>query len=137
DDEFDSLVDRAVSGDADAVGELLGRVHPLVVRYCRARLAAGHASLSTADDVAQEVCVAVLTALPGYHRQGRPFLAFVYSIAGNKVADAYRAGARSKSLPVADVPESPSTDRDPESVAIDADLSQRMAQLLTALPDQQ
>ena len=33
----------------------------------------------------------MLTALPGYRDQGRPFLAFVYGIAAHKVADAHRA----------------------------------------------
>ncbi|RIJ77406.1 sigma-70 family RNA polymerase sigma factor [Nakamurella silvestris] len=137
DNEIDSVVDQAVGGDADAVGQLLGRIHPLVVRYCRARLTAGHRGLSTADDVAQEVCMAVLTALPNYRRQGRPFLAFVYTIAGNKVADAHRAGARTRTQPVAEVPELPTTDRDPEALAIDADVSARMADLLDELPGQQ
>lgn len=137
DNEIDSVVDQAVGGDTDAVGDLLGRIHPLVVRYCRARLSAGHRGLSSADDVAQEVCMAVLTALPNYRREGRPFLAFVYTIAGNKVADAHRAGARTKSLPVADVPETPTTDRDPEALAIDADVSVRMGHLLEELPVQQ
>ena len=59
----------------------------------------------SADDVAQEVCLAVLTALPGYRVQGRPFLAFVYGIASHKVIDAHRAATRNRSEPVADVPD--------------------------------
>jgi len=137
DDEIDLLVDLAVGGDAEAIGALLGRIHPLVVRYCRARLSAGHRSLLTADDVAQEVCMAVLSALPSYRSQGRPFLAFVYTVAGYKVADAHRAGARTRSMPVADVPEVMSSEPGPESAALDADLSVRMGVLLEELPAQQ
>lgn len=81
--------------------------------------------------------MAVLTALPTYRRQGRPFLAFVYTIAGNKVADAHRSGARTRSHPVADVPETVSTERDPEERALDADFSARMGELLEELPAQQ
>ena len=54
----------AAKGQPQAVETLLAQLRPMVVRYCRARLGslAGHAQL--AEDVAQEVCLAVLTA-PG------------------------------------------------------------------------
>lgn len=136
-DEFDEVVARAIGGDPDALSELLGRIHPMVVRYCRARLSAGHRSLSTADDVAQEVCMAVLTALPNYRREGRPFLAFVYGIAGNKVVDAHRSASRSLSHPVAEVPEITSSAPDPEELAMKGAVSARMAQLLLELPANQ
>jgi len=133
-DDIDVLVDRAVAGQADAVRDLLGRIHPVVVRYCRARLSGGYRSLSTADDVAQEVCMAVLAALPGYRREGRPFLAFVYGIAGNKVVDAHRAAGRSKSSPVAEVPDVVATEPGPEDVVLSASAGHRMRELLTNLP---
>ncbi|SDO99705.1 RNA polymerase sigma-70 factor, ECF subfamily [Nakamurella panacisegetis] len=134
---FDSVVDSAVGGDRAALGVLLARVHPLIVRYCRSRLSAGHRSLSTADDVAQEVCMAVVTALPTYRRDGRPFLAFVYGIAAHKVVDAHRAAGRSKSIPVADVPETTSNDLGPEQNAVDASVAGTMASLLGTLPPTQ
>src|ERR1700712_597847 len=85
DAEFlEASVDAAVSGNRAALAHLLGYIHPLVVRYCRARLSSGHRSLSGADDIAQEVCMAVMSALPTYRRDGRPFLAFVYAIASHK-----------------------------------------------------
>jgi RNA polymerase sigma-70 factor (ECF subfamily) len=136
-DDFDDIVDRAVVGDAVAVAELLRRIHPMVVRYCRARLSGGHRSLSTADDVAQEVSMAVLAALPSYRREGRPFLAFVYGIASNKIVDAHRAGARSKSSPVADVPETATGAPGPEQLAVDAAVASRMNELLRLLPANQ
>src|SRR5204862_390240 len=57
------LTDLAVSGQPEAIESLLKQVRPMVVRYCRARLRriAGHHHV--ADDVAQEVCIAVLAAL--------------------------------------------------------------------------
>ena len=72
----DELVRAATAGDRDAVERLLAVVRPHVVRYCRARLGPPNRSPS-ADDVAQEVCLAVLTGLPGYRFEGKPFLAFV------------------------------------------------------------
>ena len=73
----DELVSRAMAGDPESVGRLIAIIRPMVVRYCRARLGRMDRSSVSADDVAQEVCLAVLTALPGYRVQGRPFLAFV------------------------------------------------------------
>ena len=76
----DELVARAMTGDPQAVGAVIALIRPMVVRYCRARLGRVDRSSVSADDVAQEVCLAVLTALPGYRVQGRPFLAFVYGL---------------------------------------------------------
>src|SRR6478672_6921339 len=96
-DEMSPLVARAQAGERAALEELLGRLRPGVLRYCRARLGRTAGSFGSADDVAQEVFMAVLTALPRYVDQGRPFAAFVYGIAGHKVADAQRAGFRDRS----------------------------------------
>jgi RNA polymerase sigma-70 factor (ECF subfamily) len=131
------IVAAAVAGDQRAVGALLTRVRPLVVRYCRARVGRQERSFASADDVAQEVCLAVLTALPGYRDQGRPFLAFVYGIAAHKVADAHRAAARNRSEPVADVPDQPDEEAGPEQRAMRGELSERVAELLQVLPAKQ
>ena len=78
----DELVARAMTGDRTAIGALIAAIRPLVVRYCRARLGRFDRSSVSAADVAQEVCLAVLTALPGYRVQGRPFLACAYGRIG-------------------------------------------------------
>src|SRR2546430_7930152 len=88
------LVERAVRGDRNAVAALLALVRPGVVRYCRAHLGRVGGRYTTADDVSQEVCLAVLRALPRFRDLGRPFSAFVYGIAAHKIADAQRAAGR-------------------------------------------
>jgi len=93
-DRLDAVVADAVAGDRGALRELLEIVRPIVVRYCRARLGTAERSGLSADDVAQEVCLAAITALPRYREQGKPFLAFVYGIAAHKVADAHRRRIR-------------------------------------------
>src|ERR1051325_8599084 len=113
-ERLDAVVAEAVAGNRDALREVLEIIRPIVVRYCRARVGTTERSGLSADDVAQEVCVAAITALPRYKDQGRPFLAFVYGIAAHKVADAHRAAARNRSDPVADVPDEPETDAGPE-----------------------
>ena len=93
---LDAVVADAVAGDRDALRTVLETVRPIVLRYCRARIGTTERSGYSADDVAQEVCLAVITALPRYKDQGRPFLAFVYGIAAHKVADTHRAAGRNK-----------------------------------------
>lgn len=136
DDVLDELVALAISGDRQAVGRVLAIVRPLVVRYCRARLGRTRSSASV-DDVAQDVCLAVWKALPGYRLQGRPFMAFVYSIASNKVIDVHRAEARCRSTPVSDVPDVADAAADPEQRAFRGELSGVMGRMLDRLPDRQ
>jgi RNA polymerase sigma-70 factor, ECF subfamily len=136
-DGLDASVNAAVEGDPRAIEAVLASIRPLVVRYCRARVGRQERNFASADDVAQEVCLAVLTALPGYRDQGRPFLAFVYGIAAHKVADAHRAAGRNRSEPVADVPDEPETEAGPEQRALRQELTREMGELLQVLPDKQ
>src|SRR4030088_2726997 len=106
-DDLDVLIGAAVDGERQAVEGVLRWIRPLVVRYCRARVGGQEKTFASADDVAQEVCLAVLTALPSYRDQGRPFLAFVYGIAAHKVADAHRGSARNRAEPGPGAPELP------------------------------
>jgi RNA polymerase sigma-70 factor (ECF subfamily) len=130
-------VAEAVAGNRVAIERLLGYVRPLIVRYCRARVGRQERSFASADDVAQEVCLAVLTALSTYRDQGRPFLAFVYGIAAHKVADAHRAAARNRSEPVAEVPDEPELDAGPEQRAMRVETTARINELLQVLPAKQ
>ncbi|GAA1895794.1 MAG: sigma-70 family RNA polymerase sigma factor [Williamsia herbipolensis] len=136
-DELDRAVAAAGRGDRSALADVLETVRPLVVRYCRARVGAGERHTLSADDVAQEVCMAVMTALPRYSDQGRPFMAFVYGIAAHKVADAHRGAARIKSDPVETIPEAMDVDDGPEQLALNSDASRRMGELLGRLPEKQ
>jgi RNA polymerase sigma-70 factor (ECF subfamily) len=136
-DRLDAVVAEAVAGNRDALREVLETIRPIVVRYCRARIGATERSGLSADDVAQEVCLAAITALPRYRDQGRPFLAFVYGIAAHKIADAHRAASRNRSDPTDAVPERFSGEADPEQLAINAESSARMEKLLSVLPGKQ
>jgi RNA polymerase sigma-70 factor, ECF subfamily len=136
DDDVAVLVRRAVEGDSAATAELVSRIQPAVLRYCRARLGRFAGSYDAADDAAQEVFVAVLAALPRYRDEGKPFAAFVFSVAGRKVADVARAAYR-QPIAVAEVPEQADPAEGPESLAlraVDVDVARR---LLAALPPQQ
>ncbi|WP_229665767.1 sigma-70 family RNA polymerase sigma factor [Ornithinimicrobium pekingense] len=93
-DDLRGLARAARGGDAQARERLLGGVLTIAHRYARARLGTYPAAAEVAADVAQEVGMGVLTALPTYDDRGAPFEAFVYRIASRKVADAQRAHAR-------------------------------------------
>jgi RNA polymerase sigma-70 factor, ECF subfamily len=136
-ERLDAVVAEAVAGNRDALREVLETIRPIVVRYCRARIGATERSGLSADDVAQEVCLAAITALPRYKDQGRPFLAFVYGIAAHKIADAHRAASRNRSEPTDVVPERFSSEAGPEQLAINAESSERMTKLLGILPEKQ
>jgi RNA polymerase sigma-70 factor (ECF subfamily) len=127
----------AIDGDQPAIVEILKGIRPRVVRYCRARVGRQERSYTSADDVAQEVCLAVLKALPSYRDQGRPFLAFVYGIAAHKVADAHRAMARDREEPVETMPEEAEPGLGPEQQAMQGELSRQMKRLLDVLPAKQ
>ncbi len=135
--ELDALVAAAMRGDRRALGGVLGVVQPFVTRYCRARLGSQNGSYVSADDVAQEACLAVITALPSYRDQGRPFLAFVCGIAAHKVNDARRAQWRNRSDPVSEVPDTAEVGAGPEQQAMNSALSKQMRQLLELLPPKQ
>ena len=136
-DELELAVAAAVKGDRTAAERVLELVQPGVVRYCRSRVGGSERANLSADDVAQEVLIAVLSALPGYRDQGRPFMAFVYGIASHKVADAHRGAARNKSDPVEYLPEVLSDDTGPEDHLLDGEVSRAVNQLLQTLPEKQ
>ncbi|HET6504975.1 MAG TPA: RNA polymerase sigma factor ShbA [Amycolatopsis sp.] len=133
-EELDPAVREAATGDSAAVAKLLAMITPVAVRYCRARLGGRDLSYLSADDVAQEVCLAVLHALPNYQDRGGSFLYLVHAIASNKVADAFRLVSRDRSDPMAELPERPLTHNEPEKHALDVDLGERLTKLLATLP---
>lgn len=130
------LVERAVHGDPHATAALIELVRPGVVRYCRAHLGRTGERYTTADDVSQEVCLAILRSLPRFRDQGRPFAAFVYGIAAHKIADAQRAAVRHLSVaPLGILPEQPDANPGPEQQAVDIDQARRLSRLLRHLSE--
>jgi RNA polymerase sigma-70 factor, ECF subfamily len=130
------LTARAAGGQPAAIEALLEQIRPMVVRYCRARLAQISGHYHIADDVAQEVCIAVLSALPRYRDMGRPFASFVFGIASHKVADAMRNAAR-LAIPTEDLPDGPDSRPGPEETVVAYIEAERARALLARLPEHQ
>jgi RNA polymerase sigma-70 factor (ECF subfamily) len=131
------LVAAAVRGDCRARDELLALIQPLVLRYCRGRLGRQESVLGSADDVAQDVCLAVVRALGSYRPSGLSFRAFVYGIAAHKVTDAFRAIGRDRTQPVAELPDVPVATDSPEHHALTAECSAALGALLAHLTPRQ
>lgn len=131
DAELADLVPAAVQGDRRALQRIIAIIHPRVLRYARARIGGGR--MPTPEDVAQEICLAVVTSIDRYSDTGRPFMAFVYGIAFNKVADAHRSMARDKLSPVEDVPDTEVATITPEDAAMVSAGSNTVRALLDSL----
>lgn len=134
DEELDRIVGSAVAGDRQALTRFLELIQPLVVRYCRAKLGTGGGS-QTADDVAQDVLIAVCGALPRYRQDTTSAMAFVYGIARNKVVDAFRAAGRDRSEPTDLMPDTADAGRGPEALAVLGTEVADLRPLLDQLPE--
>jgi RNA polymerase sigma-70 factor, ECF subfamily len=83
------LIARARANDPQAWAELYAEHHALVYRYVRARVF----DETIAEDLASTVFLAALQSITSYRETGRPFLAWLYGIARNTVADHQRKAA--------------------------------------------
>lgn len=126
------LVSRVIGGDDGSREQVMAIVHERAFRYARGRLGSFPQSLQAAEDIAQEVCVAVLTSLPRYDERGVPFEAFVYSICARKVADVQRLSYRLPT-PTDEVPDIVDHRPGPEDRAIRGDESDRAMALMSTL----
>jgi len=135
-ESLSALVARATGGDERAMSDLLALVHHIVIRYCRARLGRLPGAHETAEDAAQEVCIAVHKALPRYRDEGRPFEAFVFGIANHKVADAQRAAGRAAVLSD-QLPDRADQAPGPEESALAREQAETVRGMLEALPASQ
>ena len=131
--ELAELVPLAVDGSRRAMQDILRIIYPQVLRSCRARIGGGRQP--TAEDVTQEICLAVANSISTYVDKGRPFMSYVYGIAFNKVTDAHRAMGRDRTLPTEEVPDEVDQSDNPEDFALLNDGSNRVRSLLDTLSD--
>jgi len=80
------LIEQAQKGDRRAVAALYDEYQALVYRYIAYRI--GDPSL--AEDLTADVFVSMVRNLGQYEHRGRPFLAWLYVIAGNSCKMYYR-----------------------------------------------
>ena len=90
----DELAVAATEGDVEAVGRLYDALVEPIYRYVAMRLR----RREDAEDVTQLVFERIVTALPRYRHQGRPFSAWAFRIARNAVIDHQRRYRRTEPL---------------------------------------
>lgn len=84
--EVESIVARATGGDTEAFGRLYDIYADRIYRHIYYRTS----SLEDARDLTQEVFLKAWQGLPRYERTRAPFLAWLFTIAHNRVIDYYR-----------------------------------------------
>ena len=131
DPDVDAWLPAAARGDGVALDQIVRAYRPAVYRYCRSRLW----DHETAEDVTQEVVLAMVQALPRHRSETHTLGAFVFGIAANHVAQAYRT--RAKVAEVADdlVPDRIDETAGPEDLAVTADEIGHVMLLVDELPE--
>lgn len=128
---LEARVPHAVGGDERALADVIALIRPRLKRYCTSRLSNSEV---VADDVVQDVCLALVTAIPKYKDLGKPFMAFVYGIAAHKLADAGRKASLRRSYSLESVTEEPVSDQSPEDHAIESEFRGYAQALMETLP---
>lgn len=134
---LDELAALAARGDRSAVNRLLAYLQPMIQRYCRARIGRNAGGYEAADDIAQDACLAIFHALPGYSGKDFAFNALAYRIASNKVADHYRRRATNRSTSMENPPDPGDSVPTPESVLLERELHRTLRRLLDILGDRE
>ncbi len=89
-EELAALALAAKGGDGASREALIREIRPAVLRYVLARGLSDH----DADDVTQDVCVAVLQAVDRWRNEGHSVWAVVFAIVRHKLADRGRQQRR-------------------------------------------
>jgi RNA polymerase sigma-70 factor, ECF subfamily len=89
----------AVAGDPHAFGLLYEQCRDTVYRYLMRR---SNGDPHLAEDLTHETFVRAFARIGSYREMGRPFVAWLVTIAGNLIADYYKSGWRRLQVPHSD-----------------------------------
>lgn len=128
-----TALERAQAGDPEAVGWLYDRYYLPIYRYFRIRVE----EQEVAEDLAAEVFVRMIEHLPRYRAQGRPFLAWLYTIARNLLTDYYRARPRAPDALPEDLERGPMAEDAFDEIEVRARWECLRRALRALTPDQQ
>jgi RNA polymerase sigma-70 factor, ECF subfamily len=98
-DDEQPLRAAAVAGDLAAFGALYAQCRDTVYRYLMRR---SNGDPHLAEDLTHETFVRALARIGSYREMGRPFVAWLVTIAGNLIADYYKSGWRRLQVPHSD-----------------------------------
>jgi RNA polymerase sigma-70 factor (ECF subfamily) len=86
--DFSGTLQGAQRGDEEAFARLWREFHPGLLRYLRIKAS------PAAEDIAADIWVRVLRALPGFEGDEQGFRGWLYTTARNRLTDWYRSGER-------------------------------------------
>jgi RNA polymerase sigma-70 factor (ECF subfamily) len=95
-EEEAQLIRRAQAGDRQAFAGIYDRYQEAIFTYLYYRVSDQH----TAEDLTADVFVKVVEKIGSYRDRGRPFLAWLYTIARNLLTDHYRQAGQLALLPL-------------------------------------
>jgi len=90
------LLQSAQLGDKKAIADLYDTHYRAVYNYIFYRISDQQA----AEDLSAEVFIRMINKLPAYTYRGRPFLAWLYTIARNIVIDHHRVMDKKEEVPI-------------------------------------
>ncbi|MFN8534797.1 MAG: sigma-70 family RNA polymerase sigma factor [Dehalococcoidia bacterium] len=105
-EELDAAIGRARVGDAEAFGVLYDAFVDRIFRYARIRVG----NDLDAEDLTEQVFLRAWQAIRRYEDRGKPFVAWLYAIAGNVVVDHFRGQRARAPLDPNLVDDAPNTD---------------------------
>jgi RNA polymerase sigma-70 factor, ECF subfamily len=127
-------VDRARTGDAEAIGRLYERYFPAIYRYIYMKVG----NPTEAEDLTEQVFVRMIEAIGKFQWQGASFAAWLYRIAHNQVADTFRRQARYTESPIEALEDVlPSERDDPQDLAERSDSRMHLIEAIGRLTDLQ
>jgi RNA polymerase sigma-70 factor (ECF subfamily) len=128
-----ALVASAKNGDDAARGMLLERIRPRLVLWCASSLPPALRSLYDADDVAQEILLAVHSGLGGFRGSDtRSFHAWIFRMGENHIRDLLDyTGAKKRQLPQA----ATFSQTSPSGAVMRAESAERVRRAVEALPE--
>ena len=96
DNKEQKLLQGAQRGDKKAIADLYDTHYRAVYNYIFYRVS----DLQVAEDLSAEVFIRMINKLPAYIDRGRPFLAWLYTIARNMVIDHHRVMDKKEEVPI-------------------------------------
>ena len=127
---LDELARAASAGDVEAIGRLYDQLVGPIYRYIAVRVR----RREDAEDLTHLVFERIVTALPRYRHDGKPFSAWAFRIARNAVIDHLRRTRHTEPLDV--IPERDDTGG-PDAVSLrEEEIRELRAAILRLTPDQ-
>ncbi len=126
-----TLVSKAIDGDADAFGVLYTHHLDAIYRHVYFRVADVH----LAEDLTEEVFIRAWTALPKYESQGHRFSSWLYRIAQNLIVDHYRKQSSRPEVEDPEIDDLPDSHSLPEDQVADQQDVESLARAVGRLGD--